>query len=664
MVSQIENYLNCRQHFRDHIPMLIEYFVRYYGEDKRAEIEDKFSHAIYLAYRNPNTTQNYLDDLSDEISKEIEAKYLKESNTILTTEDLFECSFKHELIQPIAKYKSFMELYQLGPEGRMQRFKQNGIKSLRRFLPNLTEEEYEEMIQTQTVLPKYSKINPLVKDNIMYLINTQNAEAPIKRSFKECEELLHKIDPSITIDNYGSFQNHEQIIALNQLVAQREEMIAEYHERMKKYEPFQIEAEEDKKLHDTLEDQFYIRFVEENIDLLPPEEREAFEMYKQDPSSKMLSKRIYTIFGYTMSSNQYINAFSEEAESILKKKKPQWKVEHIKKDRISFFKDMGINLGDNYDSYVLSDETKKIWPSTDRIAKFQESRDRLLNEFNITYYTSSPAHKEAREEIDAIHMLDRADSFNASIYTLYNANTFVSPNLVKTEEGYRLYPLVVVNCDGVLGHTDHSIIHELNHLWELSLSSVGNGMYSSLCGWDILDADMSQEGEIAVNTLEEDRTKRSYELFNEIINELIAQEISKMMVEDHQFVFDSEEKVTYKRTTSYENTFFIVKDFFQEFKKEIIESRSNGNIQIIWNKVGKENFDELNELFHIFYEHFDGFKYYDLAQAIQNNEDTPQTRIYFDIMDKRDKILEKMRKYSMTHEDEHQDESTAQGVKS
>lgn len=57
MINQIENYLNCRQHLRDHISIFIEYFVRYYGEDKRAEIEDKFSHAIYLAYRNPNTTQ-------------------------------------------------------------------------------------------------------------------------------------------------------------------------------------------------------------------------------------------------------------------------------------------------------------------------------------------------------------------------------------------------------------------------------------------------------------------------------------------------------------------------------------------------------------------------------------------------------------------------------
>ena len=70
MISEIENYLNCREYFREKIPVVTEYFVKYYGEDKRQEIEEKFSKALYLAFRSPKTTSSYLDDLSEEISNE------------------------------------------------------------------------------------------------------------------------------------------------------------------------------------------------------------------------------------------------------------------------------------------------------------------------------------------------------------------------------------------------------------------------------------------------------------------------------------------------------------------------------------------------------------------------------------------------------------------
>ena len=112
--------------------------------------------------------------------------------------------------------------------------------------------------------------------------------------------------------------------------------------------------------------------------------------------------------------------------------------------------------------------------------------------------------------------------------------------------------------------------------------------------------------------------------------------------------FKVEPKV--KKTTSYENTFFLVNEFFQEYRKEILESRNNGQIEIIWNKVGKENFDELNDLFRVFNEHFQGFKYYNLLKSLKENEDTAQTRIFRELVEKKNQILDKMRKHSMMQE--------------
>ena len=213
-----------------------------------------------------------------------------------------------------------------------------------------------------------------------------------------------------------------------------------------------------------------------------------------------------------------------------------------------------------------------------------------------------------------------------------------------------MFSLVAICCNNNSGDIDHNIVHELNHLFELSLSKVEEDHYEVICGWDVINGTINQRERKPVDTLTEDKTKRSYELFSEIINELIAQEICEILQQEKKHVFDTEENAKIRHTTSYEHTFFLVRDFFQEFKKEIIESRSNGNIEVIWNKVGKENFDELNELFHVFFEHFQGFKVYSLMQSLKNKEDTQQTRIYYDLVEKRDKILEKMRKHSMLTE--------------
>ena len=40
----------------------------------------------------------------------------------------------------------------------------------------------------------------------------------------------------------------------------------------------------------------------------------------------------------------------------------------------------------------------------------------------------------------------------------------------------------------------------------------------------------------------------------------------------------------------------VVEEFYETYKKEIIESRKNGNIEVIYNEIGEDNFNELNEL--------------------------------------------------------------------
>ena len=91
---------------------------------------------------------------------------------------------------------------------------------------------------------------------------------------------------------------------------------------------------------------------------------------------------------------------------------------------------------------------------------------------------------------------------------------------------------------------------------------------------------------------------------------------------------------------------FLVDEFYQLFKKDIIESRHNGNINIIYDKVGKENFDDLNNLINEFYSLFPEDTVYDLYIAQEDGIETEQTKLYDSLCIKRDNILSNMKKYT------------------
>ena len=134
------------------------------------------------------------------------------------------------------------------------------------------------------------------------------------------------------------------------------------------------------------------------------------------------------------------------------------------------------------------------------------------------------------------------------------------------------------------------------------------------------------------------------------MNEYIAQEISKGMQERGTFVFDTKDNATYINTTSYESFFFLIDEFFQEFKKEILASRRHGNIDAIWNAVGKENFEALNDIISEYCEHFSApFALHKLFESIKKGEETEDTKYASEMRNRRIEVLEKMRMHYMLH---------------
>ena len=72
-------------------------------------------------------------------------------------------------------------------------------------------------------------------------------------------------------------------------------------------------------------------------------------------------------------------------------------------------------------------------------------------------------------------------------------------------------------------------------------------------------------------------------------------------------------------------------------------------MNLIIDKVGEENFEGLNNLFKEYDELFPGAYTFYLQTDLKDGKDTVLTRNYNMLKGKRNKILDNMREYSMTH---------------
>lgn len=62
--------------------------------------------------------------------------------------------------------------------------------------------------------------------------------------------------------------------------------------------------------------------------------------------------------------------------------------------------------------------------------------------------------------------------------------------------------------------------------------------------------------------------------------------------------------------------------------------------------VGEKNFNDLNDLFDIYFENLSGLKKMQLLDDIKNNRTTNLTIKYYEIVDKSKEIMERMREES------------------
>lgn len=645
-MNEILNKLNADRTLQENISKYIDVFVDFYGEDKRAEIERKFNNATFVGYLSPERQQVELTKLIKEKSKELESKVLEYNETSLDSKDLFDTyDYSLKISQPINNYQNFIELYKLGKEGRKEKYIEDTYNDIKKYLNELTKEEYLKIIETKVLPEKYQNIPYWLKNNIQYTTNLQNIEENYEKSFNKASSLIRKIIPRCTLDNFDI--NNEEIEKLDKVIEKYKETLKEYENFEKENIEYFNEMQVNKDLEISLREKYYKEFLKENIDLIKEDDRQGVIEYLNDSKkSYLMNYSVRRLLGSSIQSESILESFYEEQEDILNNEETSTFIKNnIIENRIKFFNNIGINLGNNYNLYLENEDVKSNWPTKERLEKFRATKNKLINNFMKEYYLNTVSHKRLRQVVDSKNLLNKDDGLDQTMYNSSLGKTCVATNLKEIDGKLEAAPLVMISFGGFDGALDHDIIHELNHLYELSLESVINNKAVYLCGWDICEDDIVGEVNDYIDITKEE-PKRSYELFNEIINEVIAQEIEEKMHEKGIHILDSSRNSKVKGNTSYEASFFIIKDFYKEFRDEIIKSRSNGNIKEILDVVGEKNFNDLNDLFDIYFENLSGLKKMQLLDDIKNNRTTNLTIKYYEIVDKSKEIMERMREES------------------
>ena len=443
-------------------------------------------------------------------------------------------------------------------------------------------------------------------------------------------------DESVTI---GSPEYQEYADVLLSYKPAYEEALALYNERLKVFQPYFELHKELENLQKRINQKYQAKYLEAISEYLPEEDKT-----KMDEEYLFNLDCYETLVGFSWDSKCLLDAFSSESSEKLEDPKVvDFIKNNIVEDRIKYYKKMGLDLGDDYEDYVESKKAQAITPSPEMVAKIIGIREDLAKKRTNELYKSLPTFIALREKLDKIGLLNKSDGL---LRNVRDGATCICPNLCYVDGKLVVHPIMYISGATDTDYMDCRIIHECNHIYELSLLNF-DGENAEFCsGWDIVKDGMMSSAE-EEETYEDDGSHRDFELLNEIINELIAQDITRIMHEANVSLYGDPKTAKNDGATSYQYAARLVYEFYEEYKDVIIESRKNRNLDVLFNKIGRENFEALNDLVHEYLEYFVGFKLYSTLDALRAGQENDDTRYYKEATRRSKEIMERIRNHKI-----------------
>lgn len=597
MLESYYKMLNAKDTIKDAMPSIIEAFVEQYGEDKREEIIQKLNSVVIVPYILPDDLKSLLRNIKKEESKIIKRDFLVKNG--ITPND--------------SNMQSFFGKFD------MEDYTYHPIYKFYVDIEHIRKDDYD----------KNSYDYKLLKDRVFNHLKRSYPDINIE----EIEELIKK----------GYLKKEEE------LVKSYIESLNVYQQRTSVLQQYDKEVEEDKKNNEQLKKKYYLKFINDFIDLIPNNELEKIKTYIEDPNGLIHSTKIpYTsvYLGDSLESSIPLSYFSIEYDNILiDPDESEWRKRSIMQKRIDFFKSIGIDLGNNYNNYINNEECIKSIPSQEIIDKVIQTKNNYLNQFKMEYYSSIGMYKKNHSMLEEENLLDKDTGLKPNLFD--KKVTGISPNI--SRDTMELKPVLFLNLDiDSMEYMDQRLMHELNHVFELFLNEIEGNELEYIYGWEKIRIKLKLASGESNNEVEfKTREKRNVELINEVVNENISQEITSKLHQKGIYIFGDKEISKIKGGTSYELLNHLMINFYDKFKDEIIKSRTNGNYEQLFNELGKDNFDELVILCNDFYRNFGIYRLASVYSALKKNEETEDTILFKQMKAKEMEIIDRMKTFSM-----------------
>ena len=566
----IEDIINIASTLEEKVPIIIEAFVKYYGEEERQRITKIFNSVTYVGYLDYNAIKKLNLDLREQI-------------------------------------------YKIG-----------GYRFLENIGLEVNEENYKKFFGS-----KMTGYNDNPKNFYLYEIDGQ--EWAKELALKAIEVLFGE---KVAIDTPEYDKYKEILLSYKE---KYDEAIAMCDEALRNFSKFTDYENELKALKNRVHDKYTVKFFD------------RISVYLSEHDKALIGKNHFlsefdcyeVLVGFSYDSKCLIDAFSRENEEKLRNVRTnEYTKNSIIGDRISYYKKKGLDLGDDYEDYLESDEAKQLTPSFEFVDEIKSIREKLVQEEKNEFVMGSQNLEPLLEKIKSVGL----ESHNYSFYEIVRDNTTcVTPNFILDGDSIVVHPLLYIYGGTGLDTMDCRLIHECNHIYELSCLEYDGDEANFACGWDICKEKVAHSEISEINDSVPEH--RSYEMLNEIINELLAQEITALMHENGVYLYGDEQVSKNTSLSSYGFATRLVWDFFQTYKAEIIASRKEYNMDILFNKVGKDNFMELNQLVKDYLEYFAGFKGINTITAIREGRENADTRYYSQCLADASRIIENMHNY-------------------
>lgn len=536
--------------FKELKPKLLKGFTKVYGEKYSKIIEDRLNGLYLNTYISADHFSNFINKIKIDKEREITAEFLSDLGYDLTAEEKMKISngYTHELSDEKKKILNMCF--------SRNEYSENSWSDITAFAED---EDYEKM-------DDFGK--------------------------KKCDEkkskVLNALGANVTKENYRELMTNGY---LNQILNKVEKIKVCYKKSNVKYLEFQKEYSEELKevkrcqeVKKHLEEESSISYLDEISEFLSEDEKQ--EIIDANNPKKFSRKNIY--FNHNLGITPMIESFGSEVEAELASAK-DWQKNYIFSDRIKFFKEKGIDLGNNYELYMQSEEVKNIIPNTEFVDKIISIKNKHKDIFKKKYIEQTGSYIENIQKTDKLNLLEPQE-FDSKF--IESGVICVTTNMVEGSEGKKIKPIVHIPVFNLLKeYSDVLFVHEIGHAIELELLQDENSiMYKT--GFEYI------ESEIAGNNTQEDKSvRRKTEIISEVIHQKLAIEVTDSMHKDGDFLIGNPDIQKIVGGASYENSFPVLRDFYNQYREDIIEGRmSDEGFAKLNQKVPTQLFEGLNSL--------------------------------------------------------------------